>query len=386
MVHEVSKTQKRILIIDDSPEAIDVLVNALPKDYKLQFALGGLQALKLLTDSKTLPDLILLDVMMQDMNGYEVCRRLKEEERFKTIPVIFLSSLLDSKDKVKAFQNGGVDYIEKPFEIHEVQARVDNHMRLHDLQKELELYNKELNRLVSTKVSEISESQMATIFALVKLSESRDKDMGLHIERIAEFCRLLTQKLREQDLYVSIIDDIFIENMFKASPLHDIGKVSIPDKILLKPGKLTAEEFEIIKTHTTNGAKTLLEVKERYPKNKFIELGRKIALSHHEKWDGSGYPFGLKGDDISFEGRIMAIIDVYDALRSKRVYKNPYTHEASVKIIKEGSSTHFDPQITSVFLLYESDFKEMYANVELQNEQLAKSEQRVPTIPSQNLD
>jgi putative two-component system response regulator len=365
MENEISLSKKRILIIDDSPEAIDVLGNALPKDYILQFALSGELALKLLDNGKTLPDLILLDVMMPDMNGYEVCRRLKDDERFKNIPVIFLSSLLDAKDKVKAFQNGGVDYIEKPFEIREVQARVENHMRLHDLQEELKRYNKELNHLVELKVNEISASQMATIFALVKLSESRDKDMGLHIERIAEFCKFFATKLRDNHLYLATIDDAYIENMFKASPLHDIGKVSIPDKILLKPGKLSEEEFEVIKTHTTNGAQTLLEVKEKYPENKFIELGRKIALSHHEKWDGTGYPFGLKGEEIPLEGRIMAIVDVYDALRSRRVYKAAYSHETSIAIIMEGSGSHFDPTLVEIFMNFELTFDALYANFEM---------------------
>ena len=366
MENKMIKKQKNILIVDDSTEAIDVLGNALPKEYRLQFALSGKQALLLLGNGKTLPDLILLDVMMPDMNGYEVCRHLKEDDRFKNIPVIFLSALLDAKDKVKAFQNGGVDYIEKPFEIHEVQARVDNHLRLHDLQEQLELYNRELNHLVEMKVNEISESQMATIYALVKLSEARDVDTGLHIERIAGFCRLLAQKLREMKDDMYHIDDEYIENLFKASPLHDIGKVSIPDRILLKPGKLNAEEFEIIKTHTTNGAKTLLEVKEKYPENKFIELGRKIALSHHEKWDGSGYPFGLKGEDIPLEGRIMALVDVYDALRSKRVYKEPFSHEISVDIITAGSGIHFDAKLVNVFLKFESEFNELYNRFTMQ--------------------
>ncbi|TXT16387.1 MAG: putative two-component system response regulator [Erysipelotrichaceae bacterium] len=358
MEGKITKKQKNILIVDDSTEAIDVLGNALPKEYKLQFALSGKQALLFLDTSKTLPDLILLDVMMPDMNGYEVCRHLKRDDRFKNIPVIFLSALLDAKDKVRAFQNGGVDYIEKPFENQEVQARVELHMRLHDLQEQLEHYNRELNHLVESKVNEISESQMATIYALVKLAEARDLDTGRHLERIAVFCRTLAQKSREMKYYLHYIDDAYIEDLFKASPLHDIGKVSIPDKILLKPGKLTAEEFEIMKTHTTNGAKTLLEVKERYPENKFIELGRQIALTHHERWDGSGYPFGLKGDEIPLEGRIMALVDVYDALRSKRVYKEPYPHEVCVVMIAEESGLHFDPKLVEIFLKFESDFNE----------------------------
>jgi putative two-component system response regulator len=360
MEKDINTANKKILVVDDSPEAIDVLCNALPKHYKRQFALSGEKALRLLAVSEELPDLILLDVMMPEMNGYEVCRLLKKDYRLKNIPVIFLSSLLDSKDKVMAFQNGGVDYIEKPFEIDEVQARVETHMRLHDLQLELELHNRHLNQLVENKVKEISESQMETIYALVKLSEARDDETGTHTERVAAFCSLLVNKLREIPNYQDYINDSYVENIYKASPLHDIGKVGIPDHILLKPGKLSPDEFEIMKTHTTIGAKTLMEVKNKYPKNLFIELGNKIALSHHEKWDGSGYPLGLKGNEIPLEGKIMALADVYDALRSKRVYKDAYPHEKCCTTINEGSGSHFDPEIVNVFLKYESEFDSIF--------------------------
>ena len=360
MEKNINTVIKKILVVDDSPEAIDVLSNALPKHYKRQFALSGQKALKLLAASEELPDLILLDVIMPEMNGYEVGRLLKQDDKLKNIPVIFLSSLLDSKDRVMAFQNGGVDYIEKPFEINEVKARVETHMRLHDLQLELELHNKHLNQLVENKVKEISESQMATIYALVKLSEARDNETGTHIERVAEFCRFLANKLRKIPSYQDYISDSYVENIYKASPLHDIGKVGIPDHILLKPGKLTPDEFEIMKKHTIIGAKTLIEVKKKYPENQFIELGSKIALSHHEKWDGSGYPFGLKGDAIPLEGKIMALVDVYDALRSKRVYKGAYPHEKCCMIINEGSGSHFDSEIVNVFLKYESKFDRIF--------------------------
>lgn len=211
-------------------------------------------------------------------------------------------------------------------------------------------YNVELEEMVEEKVEDISDLQMATIYSLVKLSESRDDDTGAHIERTATLCKVLAELLREKQMYKNIIDDKFVENIHKASPLHDIGKVGIPDSILLKPGKLTKEEFDIMKTHVNIGYNTLKEVRDKFPNNLFLEMGMDIIKYHHEKWDGSGYPNGVSGRDISLAGRIMAIVDVYDALRSKRVYKEAFTHEISCNIIKDGRGKHFDPLIVDVFI------------------------------------
>ena len=353
----------KILIVDDSPEAIAVLSNAL-QNYKLQFALNGEKALNLLASSDVLPDLVLLDVMMPKMDGYEVCDRLKADERLNNIPVIFLSALADVGDKIKAFQNGGVDYIQKPFEIAEVNARVETHLRLHDLQMKLEKYNGHLNQLVEEKVKEISESQMATIFALAKLAEFRDDDTGKHINRTQFLCRLIAEKLSIHYKYKNRISTGFIENLEKASPLHDIGKVGIKDAILLKPGKLTPAEFEEIKQHTTIGANKLREVFQNYPNNKFIEIGIEIAQSHHEKWDGGGYPDGLIGEDIPLSARIMALADVYDALRSKRVYKDAYSPKKACEIIIDERGKHFDPLVVDVFLEFEQEFIKAYTATE----------------------
>ena len=328
-----SSTIKKILIVDDSPEAIEVLKNALPKNYKRQVALSGEKAIKLLETSEELPDLILLDVLMPDMDGYEVCRRLKKDNRFKDIPVIYLSALTDTKDKVKAFEQGGVDYIEKPFQIEEVRARVETHLKLSYFQRELENKNNNLKQMVEEKVEEISESQIATIFAMAKLTESRDKDTGDHLKRIQLFCGLIAEKLSTHPKYKNKINRKFIDILQKASPLHDIGKVGVRDVILLKPGKLTVEEFEEMKQHTSIGASTLEEVYQRYPGNNFVKIGIEIAESHHEKWDGSGYPKGLCGEEIPLSARIMALADVYDALRSKRVYKDAYSNEQTRDII-----------------------------------------------------
>jgi len=356
-------TMSKILIIDDSPEAIEVLGNALPKHYKRQAAISGENAIKLLDTSEELPDLILLDVMMPGMDGYEVCSHLKKDERLKEIPVIYLSALTDTKDKVKAFEQGGVDYIEKPFQFEEVRARVDTHLKLRYFQRELEAHNNNLKQMVEEKVKEISESQIATIFAMAKLAESRDNDTGDHLKRIQFFCGLIAKKLSQHPEYKGKINAEFIDILQKASPLHDIGKVGIRDVILLKPGKLTTEEFEEMKEHTTIGSNTLEEVYQKYPGNYFVKIGIEIAESHHEKWDGSGYPKGLCGDEIPLSARIMALVDVYDALRSKRVYKEAYSKEKTRGIIIQGSGKHFDPLIVEVFLEFEEEFDKAYTSL-----------------------
>ncbi|MBF0469121.1 MAG: response regulator, partial [Desulfamplus sp.] len=271
-----------VLIVDDMPFNLEVLGEML-KGYGLRVrpVTNGKLALK--AAQKEPPDIILLDIMMPEMDGYEVCRRLKEDQNLKEIPVIFISALNETKDIIKAFSSGGVDYITKPFQIAEVKARVSTHLKIHKLQAELEMHNLNLNRLVREQVQEISESQIATIFALAKLAEHRDDDTGTHLFRIRNFCKMLATKLQEFSVYQDKIDSKFIDNLYNASPLHDIGKVGIPDNILLKPGKVTPEEFEIIKKHSIIGADTLEEVLQTYPKNSFIRMGIAIARSHHEK-------------------------------------------------------------------------------------------------------
>ena len=228
------------------------------------------------------------------------------------------------------------------------------------IEEKLQKYNNHLEELVNNKVQEISESQMATIFALVKLSESRDDDTGAHIERTSSLCRLIAERLRMLPHYAGIINETYINNIYKASPLHDIGKVGIPDAILLKPGKLTPPEFEIMKTHTIIGFNTLSQVQTRYTQNSFLKIGMEIAKYHHEKWDGTGYPEGLSGEETPLSARIMALADVYDALRSKRVYKEAFSHEESCAIIEEGSGKHFDPLLIKFFQKNNKAFQEIH--------------------------
>jgi putative two-component system response regulator len=344
-----------ILIVDDAPENLQVLVRILTaQGYKPRAARSGKLALQAAENDP--PDLILLDIMMPGMDGYEVCRQLKASDKLKEIPVIFLSALDDADDKVKAFAAGCVDYVAKPFHLDEVKARVDVHMKLRQLQTELGTRNRHLEDLVRDQVREISESQMATIFALAKLAEARDDDTGQHLERVQAWCRLLATRCGELPAHRAEADGAFVENIVRASPLHDIGKVGIRDSVLLKPGKLTPDEFEEMKTHTTLGARTLEAVQSNYPKNAFIRMGIEIARWHHEKWNGKGYPDGLSGTAIPLSARIMAVADVYDAVRSKRCYSPAMSHAKSREIIFEGSGTHFDPDVVQAFRELETTF------------------------------
>lgn len=228
------------------------------------------------------------------------------------------------------------------------------------LEDKLKLYNTHLEEMVQEKVKEIAEANIATIYALVKLSESRDDDTGNHIERTSFYCRLLAEELLKSGSHADEIDDDFIHSIAMASPLHDIGKVGIPDAILLKPGKLTHEEFEIMKTHVILGHRTLASLEKRYPTNSFLHFGMDIARYHHEKWDGTGYMEGLAGENIPLPARIMALADVYDALRSRRVYKEPFSHDKALEIIQNGRGTHFDPALVDIFSTIHHKFQEIY--------------------------
>ncbi len=344
-----------ILLVDDKPDNLRILSEMLRQDgYGTRSALSGESALTAALMQP--PDLVLLDIMMPGMDGFEVCRRMRAEESLAHVPVIFLSALGETENKIEAFAAGGVDYVTKPFHIDEVRARVRTHLELHRLQSEVEEYSHRLEALVREQVDEIADSRMATIFALARLTESRDDETGTHLERVQSFCRLLAGGVLERSDRAPGLDESWVSNMGYASLIHDIGKVAISDNILLKPGKLTPEEFETMKTHTTLGAQTLEAVQAHYPRNALISMAIGVVRSHHERWDGAGYPDGLAADEIPLPARIMAVADVYDALRSKRVYKPAFTHERSRAIILEGRGTHFDPLIVDVFDSIHGDF------------------------------
>jgi len=348
MTDEKDTKQATIMIIDDTPANLDLLQILLQeRGYSVMAFPRG--ALALNAALKNPPDLIMLDINMPEMDGFEVCRRLKASDSLKHIPVLFISAVDATEEKVKAFSVGGVDYVTKPFQIDEVNARVETHIRLVRMQNELMRYNRQLEDLVQEKVKDIEESHHATILAMVKLAENRDDDTGRHIDHTRYLCKILAEKLVGNSRYSGYISDRYVVNIYNAAPLHDIGKVGIPDKILLKPGRLTADEWLIMKRHTLIGAETLQAVHTKHVRNIFINMGISIARSHHEKWDGSGYPEGLKGEDIPLSARIMAVVDVYDALRSQRPYKEAFSHEKSLEIIISGAGTHFDPDIVEAF-------------------------------------
>ena len=344
----VETTGGNILIVDDGPDNLRILCEILRREgYVARPHCDGAMALK--AAAALPPDLILLDIMMPGMDGFEVCRRLKQDARLRDVPVIFISAIDDVADKVRAFSVGAVDYVSKPFQFPEVRMRVETHLRLRRLQVELEVKNRRLIELVKEQVREISDSQMATIFALAKLAESRDGETGKHIERVQLYCKLLAATLAEQPRYIGRIEESFIENIFLASPLHDIGKVAIRDNILLKQGELTPGEFEEMKMHTTLGAQTLEAVRLRYPHNEFLRLGIEIARCHHERWDGKGYPAGLEGTGIPLSARIMAVADSYDAARSRRCYKPALTHGECRDALARRGGTYLDPDVLCAF-------------------------------------
>ncbi len=347
-----------IMVVDDVPANLKLLQEMLQgKGYRVLTFPGGKLALQ--AAARNPPDLILLDINMPEMNGFEVCAHLKADERLKEIPVLFISALTETANKINAFAVGGVDYVTKPFQIEEIHARTRTHLHLRKLQADLEQSNRHLEERVQAQVQELSDSQRATIIALAKLAECRDDDTGAHIERTQTFCRVLAEALRIDSCYADSIDQSFVTNLYYAASLHDIGKVGIPDHILLKPGRHTPEEFAIMKTHVIIGAKTLQSACGDYPHNAFLNMGMVIARSHHEKWDGSGYPDGLAGAAIPLPARIMAVADVYDALRSQRPYKAAFSHAASYAMILNGAGQHFDPAVVEAFRTVEAQFAEI---------------------------
>jgi len=351
-----------ILAVDDVPENLRVVTSLLKDEYKVRVATNGRQALELAIKDPV-PSLILLDIMMPEMDGYEVCRRLKADPATAHIPVIFLTAITEVNDEAQGFSLGAVDYITKPISPAILNARVRTQLTLKEARDVLKRENEYLEREVEKRTRQVQRIQDATIVAMASLAETRDNETGNHILRTQRYVRLLAEKLAQNPEYSSLLTPESIELLFKSAPLHDIGKVGIPDQILLKPGKLTAEEFEIIKTHTTLGLEAIRRAESHLDGEDcgFLKIAGEVALSHQEKWDGSGYPEGLAGEAIPLSARLMAVADVYDALISARVYKPAFSHEKAVAIIREGKGKHFDPQIVDVFDQVEEEFRTIAA-------------------------
>jgi len=346
-----------ILIVDDTPDNIAQLGAILKDDYRIKVAISGTAALAVASSGEP-PDLILLDIMMPDLDGYEVCRRLKQGAATADVPVIFVTARSDAVDEEKGLGLGAVDYITKPISPPIVMARIRTHLRLKSFNDFLKDKNAFLEAEVERRTAEIEAIRDVTMVSLGSLAETRDNETGNHIRRTQRYIKILAEALVDEARFKSFLSGGTVGLLYKSAPLHDIGKVGIPDDILKKPGKLSPAEFEIMKTHTTLGRDAISAAVGRLGSPAaFLSVALEIAWAHHEKWDGSGYPRGLAGDAIPIPGRLMAIPDVYDALISRRVYKDAYSHAEAVEIIASGSGKQFDPGIASVFMKVKERFK-----------------------------
>ena len=346
----MSKRKKMILIVDDKPSNIKLHEAILkPDGYRTLSACSGNEALAMVAQQA--PDLILLDVMMPGMDGFQVARKLKLEPITTNIPIIFVTGMCDRSSRLLGLNTGAEEFVNKPVDAIELKMRVRNMLRLKEYSDFLHKNNHVLERRVRARTTQLRKSHIETIFALTRAAEHRDDDTGVHVRRISHFSRHLAETMGLNSDYCDMIH--------YASPMHDIGKIGIPDHILLKQSAHTAEEFEIMKSHCILGADILLGCDSHY-----LKMGSEIALNHHERWDGSGYPAGLVGNDIPLAARIMGVCDVYDALRSRRPYKPAFDHGKAMGIIVDGDGRtmpeHFDPVVLDAFKRCSQRFNEIY--------------------------
>ncbi|MDV7104815.1 two-component system response regulator [Vibrio sp. TH_r3] len=318
-----------ILVVDDTPDNIDILSGVLREHYKVKAALNGKVALKIAKSSPQ-PDLILLDIMMPDMDGYEVCEHLKRDPETCKIPVIFVTAKSEIQDEERGFALGATDYITKPISPPLVLARVKTQLSLYDQARHLE-------KLVQTRTAELNETRFEIIRRLGRAAEYKDNETGLHVVRMSKYTKLLAEKVSDNTDWIDLL--------YNAAPMHDIGKIGIPDRVLLKPGKLDAEEWDTMKQHSSYGGEIIGE-----HASPLLQLAKEVAIYHHEKWDGTGYPHGLAGTDIPLSARIVAITDVFDALTSVRPYKAAWPMDKVIDLLQEEAGKHFDPSLVPKFL------------------------------------
>ncbi|WP_114787059.1 response regulator [Vibrio tetraodonis] len=336
-----------VLVVDDTPDNIDVMSGILRPDYKVKAALSGAKALKIAASTPK-PEIILLDVMMPEMDGYEVCKRLKADSITADIPIIFVTAMNAEEDETYGLELGAVDYITKPVRPSIVKARIKTQLALY-------YQNRHLEKTVQERTESLISTQLEIIRRLGRAAEFKDNETGLHVIRMSHYSRLMAESMDD-------VSEKWSNLVFNAAPMHDIGKIGIPDSILLKPGKLDDQEWQLMRKHPEFGAHIIGE-----HESELLIMAREIALAHHEKWDGSGYPYGLKGEDIPLSARIIAIADVFDALTTERPYKKAWSVKEAVALIDEESGKHFDPSLVAIFheVMPEIlDIKEQYAEAQ----------------------
>jgi len=343
----MTEERKTIYLVDDDITNLTIGRNALIERYEVFTMSSGAALFKCF--ERAIPDLILLDVEMPRMNGYDVIKILKSKAETRDIPVIFLTAKTDGESELEGLSLGAIDYITKPFSTPLLLKRIETHLVVAN-------YNKHLQEMVAAKTKSVLELQNAILKTMAELIECKDNITGCHTERTTHYLGALLNALQKHETLKEKIAEFDLKLVLLSAQLHDVGKISIKDNILLKPGKFTSEEFNEIKKHTTFGEGIIEKIKENTSERVFLEYAGIFAATHHERWDGSGYPKGLRGEEIPLLGRLMAIADVYDALVSERPYKQPYTHEEAVNIIKEGSGSHFDPDLVDLFLKVSDEF------------------------------
>ena len=350
---DISKKNTRqaiIMVVDDNPDNLNVVADLLSTNYSIRAVPSGYRALELL-EQNCLPDLILLDVMMPGMDGFQVLKRIKEMPAARGIPIIFLTALDSTRDEEMGLDAGAVDYITKPIRPSILMARVKTHLELKEARDRLDRHNEDLEDEVARRMEENDLIKNVGIRALARLAEIRDQETGRHILRTSSYVKTLGKLLQKMPMFQVELTDQRIDLIANSTPLHDIGKVGIPDRILQKPGKLTEEEWVIMKTHAELGARAIeMAEKDSETSLTFLEVGKEIAHWHHEKWDGTGYPDGLKWNEIPLSAKMMAIADVFDALVSERVYKKAFSFSEAKDIMSAGRGKHFDPVLLDAFL------------------------------------
>jgi len=357
----MKSTAPRILIVDDDEAFRRLVAHVLRDEYTVEQAASGEQALLVL--DAIAPDVVLLDIQMTGIDGYETCRRIKTVPAGAQTQVVMVSGHSSRQEQLRAYELGADDYLVKPIDVQELRCRVQLHVRMRDalhnvfsFKQEIASRNDEIKRLAEQRTQDLLHLQDVVVFTLAKVAESRDRDTGDHVLRVRSYCQLLAEELHREGPYCRQIDAQFLEDLQRASPLHDIGKVGIPDEILLKPGRLTRDEFEHMQQHTVIGASILEQAITQSPYAGFLTMAAVVARFHHERFDGFGYPAGLVGTEIPLPARILAVADAYDAITSERPYKSALTPCRAREIIESEGGLHFDPVIVGAFQVRFPDF------------------------------